>query len=101
MTALPNARLTVDEYLAWAAEQPGRYELRDGTVKEYTIEPEQFGLKRCQLSDLNGGSAQQSAGIVLGVLDGVKGPTRDVILLNSGAALYVAELWGQRVTKIT
>ncbi|MBM4262169.1 MAG: anthranilate phosphoribosyltransferase [Deltaproteobacteria bacterium] len=65
-------------------------ELRDGAVKEYTIEPEEFGLKRCPLSDLNGGSAQQSAGIVLSVLDGVKGPTRDVILLNSGAALYVA-----------
>lgn len=65
-------------------------ELRDGAVKEYTIEPEQFGLKRCPLSDLNGGSAEQSAGIVRSVLDGAKGPKRDVILLNSGAALYVA-----------
>lgn len=65
-------------------------ELRDGAVKEYTIEPEQFGLKRCPLSELNGGSAEQSAGIVRSVLDGAKGPKRDVILLNSGAALYVA-----------
>ena len=30
MTALPNTRMTVDEYLVWAADQPGRYELRDG-----------------------------------------------------------------------
>ena len=32
MTALPQARMTVDEYLAWAEGQPGRYELCDGTV---------------------------------------------------------------------
>jgi anthranilate phosphoribosyltransferase len=36
-------------------------ELRDGEVKQYTLEPEQFGLKRCQLSDLHGGSADESA----------------------------------------
>jgi anthranilate phosphoribosyltransferase len=65
-------------------------ELRDGVVKEYLIEPEQFGLNRCQLSDLHGGSADESGLIVRRVLDGAKGPTRDVILLNSGAALYVS-----------
>ena len=65
-------------------------ELRDGEIKEYTIEPEQFGLRRCQLSDLHGGSAQESAAIVHSVLDSAKGPARDVIVLNSGAALYVA-----------
>jgi Uma2 family endonuclease len=32
MTALPQPRMTVDEYLAWIEEQPGRYELLDGTV---------------------------------------------------------------------
>jgi anthranilate phosphoribosyltransferase len=64
-------------------------ELRDGEVKEYVIEPEQFGLKRCRLEELHGGSPSQSAVIVRGVLDGKTGPTRDVILLNSGAALYV------------
>lgn len=65
-------------------------ELRDGQVKEYTIEPEQFGLKRCRLEELHGGNAAQSAIIVRGVLDGKKGPARDVVLLNSGAALYVS-----------
>jgi anthranilate phosphoribosyltransferase len=64
-------------------------ELRDGKVKEYTIEPEQFGLKRCRLEELHGGSADQSAAIVRGVLDGKPGPARDVVLLNSAAALYV------------
>ena len=65
-------------------------ELRDGAVKEYTVEPEQFGLQRCRLEDLHGGNAEQSASIVRGVLDGKKGPARDVVLLNSGAALYVS-----------
>jgi anthranilate phosphoribosyltransferase len=65
-------------------------ELRDGEVKEYVIEPEQFGLTRCRLEELHGGSPNQSAVIVRGVLDGKTGPTRDVILLNSGAALYLS-----------
>ena len=65
-------------------------ELRDGEVQESTIEPEQFGLQRCRIEDLHGGNAEQSAGIVRGILDGSKGPRRDVVLLNSGAALYVS-----------
>ena len=65
-------------------------ELRDGRVSEYTIEPEQFALKRCLLEQLHGGNAAQSALIVRAVLDGKKGPARDVVLLNSGAALYVS-----------
>ncbi|HXG51064.1 MAG TPA: anthranilate phosphoribosyltransferase [candidate division Zixibacteria bacterium] len=65
-------------------------ELRDGEVREYLVEPEQFGIKRCRLEDLHGGTAEQSAAIVRGVLAGSRGPARDVVLLNSGAALYVA-----------
>jgi anthranilate phosphoribosyltransferase len=65
-------------------------ELREGEVREYTVEPEQLGLKRCLLEDLHGGSAGESAMIVQAVLDGKPGPTRDVVLLNSGAALYVS-----------
>jgi anthranilate phosphoribosyltransferase len=42
------------------------------------------------LADLHGGSPDQSAGIVRGVLQGNPGPARDVVLLNSGAALYVS-----------
>jgi len=65
-------------------------ELRDGQIKEYVLEPERVGLARCQLTELHGGSAAESAGIVRGVLAGNKGPARDVVLLNSGAALYVS-----------
>jgi len=65
-------------------------ELRDGQVKEYTVEPKNMGLKRCRLEELHGGSPDESAAIVQGVLRGNKGPARDVVLLNSGAALYVS-----------
>ena len=65
-------------------------ELRDGQVKEYEIRPESLGLKTCRLEDLHGGSADQSASIVRAILQGRTGPARDVVLLNSGAALYVS-----------
>src|SRR5262245_38072683 len=65
-------------------------ELRDGRVKEYILEPEQFGLTRCQLTELHCGTAEQSALIVNGILAGDKGPARDVVMFNSGAALYIS-----------
>jgi len=65
-------------------------ELRDGEVNEFTLEPEQFGFNRCRVEDLHGGNPEQSAAIVRAVLDGKTGPARDVVLLNSGAALYVS-----------
>jgi anthranilate phosphoribosyltransferase len=65
-------------------------ELRDGQVKEYVVEPEAVGLKRCRLADLRSGSVGESAKVVRAVLQGHKGATRDVVLLNSGAALYVS-----------
>jgi anthranilate phosphoribosyltransferase len=65
-------------------------ELRDRRITQYSLEPEKLGLKRCRLEDLGGGSPEQSAAVVRGVLQGAKGPTRDIVLLNSGAALYVS-----------
>lgn len=65
-------------------------ELRDGGVKEFQIEPEQYGFKRCPLAALHGGSAAESAVIVRAILDGKNGAPRDVVLLNGGAALYVS-----------
>jgi len=65
-------------------------ELRDGEVKEFTLEPERFGFKPCPLEELHGGSPEESAAILKDVLQGKKGVPRDVVLLNSGAALYVA-----------
>jgi anthranilate phosphoribosyltransferase len=65
-------------------------ELRDGEVKEYLLEPETLGLKRCRLEELRGGNAEESAKIVRAVLERKKGAARDVVLLNSGAALYIS-----------
>jgi anthranilate phosphoribosyltransferase len=65
-------------------------ELRDGQVKEYIIEPEQLGFNRCRLAEICCQAVEESAAIVRRVLDGNKGPARDIVLLNSGAALYIS-----------
>ncbi len=66
-------------------------ELRDGTVRDYRIEPEDFGMARANVSDIKGGDAKKNAAIVREVLHGQPGPRRDMVLLNAGAAFYAAE----------
>ncbi|MFQ5917133.1 MAG: anthranilate phosphoribosyltransferase [Candidatus Binatia bacterium] len=65
-------------------------ELRDDRVTTHTLSPEELGLKRCLSEDLRGGSPEECAAILRKILQGEKGPKRDVILLNSGAALCVS-----------
>ncbi len=65
-------------------------EAREGSVKSYEIEPEDFGMKRGTLADISGGDAAQNAAIIREVLSGKKSPCRDVVLLNSAAALVAA-----------
>ncbi len=65
-------------------------ELKDGKITNYTITPEQFGLKRAALEDIKGGDSVVNAEIMRNVLGGEPGPKRDILLLNAGAALYVA-----------
>lgn len=67
-------------------------ELKDGQVSEYILNPEDLGFSLCAKSDLLGGDAARNAGIIRGVLDGKKGAPLDIVLLNAGAALYVAGL---------
>jgi anthranilate phosphoribosyltransferase len=66
-------------------------ELRDGFIKSYEIEPEQFGLERCKKEDLLGGTPPENAQITRDVLSGVKGPKRDAVLINSAAAIHIAK----------
>jgi len=66
-------------------------EERDGWVRSYTIAPEQFGFERCSKEDLVGGTPQENAVILKGVLNGEKGPRRNAAVLNAAAALYVAD----------
>ena len=65
-------------------------ELKDGTVRPYSIWPEQFGLKRGDVKALAVASAADSLTMVMSALDNVAGPARDIVALNAGAALYVA-----------
>lgn len=65
-------------------------EVKDGVFNSYTITPEQFGFNRCEKADLVGGTPQENAAITMAILNGEKGPKRDAVLMNAGAALYVA-----------
>jgi anthranilate phosphoribosyltransferase len=65
-------------------------ESRDGTVRTYEVDPEEFGMKRATLADISGGDAAENAAIVREVLSGKNSPRRDVVLLNSAAALVAA-----------
>jgi anthranilate phosphoribosyltransferase len=65
-------------------------EAREGSVRTYEITPEEFGMTRSTLRDISGGDAVANAAIIRAVLDGKKSPRRDVVLLNSAAALVAA-----------
>lgn len=65
-------------------------EFKDGNFKIYEITPEQFGFERCQKSELVGGTPQENAQILRDILDGKDGAKRNAVLLNAGAAIYVA-----------
>ena len=66
-------------------------ELSNGDVRTYTVHPEDIGFDRSSLADLKGGDTpEEAADILREVLGGAEGPRRDMLLLNSGAALYAA-----------
>jgi anthranilate phosphoribosyltransferase len=65
-------------------------ELKNSEVKQYTINPAQFGLPLHQLNTIQVKNAEESKTMVLDVLSGKHGPARDIVLLNAGAAIYVA-----------
>lgn len=66
------------------------YEIRFGEITLYTITPEQFGLTRCPLEELIGGTPEENAQITMDILTGKEtGPKRDVVLMNAGMSLYL------------
>src|SRR5690348_1185067 len=65
-------------------------ELRDGKVREYEIEPEQFGIPMASSRNLRVADAGESKAMLLHVLDGADGVAHNIVLLNAGAALYAA-----------
>jgi anthranilate phosphoribosyltransferase len=67
-------------------------ELKDGEVTEYTLNPGQFGMRLHRAETIRVQNAEESRTMILGVLNGDPGPARDIVLLNAGAAVYVAGL---------
>ena len=65
-------------------------EFKGDTFKSYEITPEQFGLKRCNKEELVGGTPQENAQIARDILAGKQGAKMDAVLLNAGAAIYIA-----------
>lgn len=67
-------------------------ELKDGVVSTYSIQPEDFSMKRSDLSTIKAADAQDSLRIINEVFANTEGPAKDIVCLNAGAAIYVAGL---------
>jgi anthranilate phosphoribosyltransferase len=76
-------------------------ELKNGLVSEYEIHPRDFGLSTAPTSSFQVANAEESKQIVLRVLSGEAGPASDIVCLNAGATLYVADLAPDIATGIT
>jgi anthranilate phosphoribosyltransferase len=59
-------------------------------LRSYEVSPEDVGLTRARLEDLAGGTPDVNAAIARAILEGERGPRRDLAVLNAGAAIYVA-----------
>ncbi|MEN5276657.1 anthranilate phosphoribosyltransferase [Brucella sp. TWI432] len=64
--------------------------LENGNIRTFEITPEEVGLRRVDMSELKGGDAEVNAKALLDVLEGAKNAYRDIVLLNSAAALVIA-----------
>ena len=67
-------------------------ELKDGTVREYEIHPSDFGLNIAPTANFKVTNATESKQIILDILNGASGPAKDIVCLNAGATLYVADI---------
>ncbi|MCR5331305.1 MAG: anthranilate phosphoribosyltransferase [Lachnospiraceae bacterium] len=65
-------------------------EINNGWFRSYVITPEEFGFDRCSKDELKGGTPEENARITTAILKGEKGHMRNAVLLNAGAALYIA-----------
>jgi anthranilate phosphoribosyltransferase len=77
------------------------FELKDGTVSEYELDPADLGLGRSRSDDLRGGTPAENAALLRQVLDGEAGPRREVVVLNAAAAILAAgkaQTWDAAMT---
>ena len=66
-------------------------ELKEGTINSYSLAPEDLGFRRATRESLKGGSAQDNADLLRRVLEGEKGPRRDIVLMNAAAAIVAGD----------
>lgn len=66
-------------------------EIKDGKTIRYKLNPADYGFPPAKKSDVTGGTAQDNAKITLDILNGQKGPKRDIVVLNAGCALYIGK----------
>jgi anthranilate phosphoribosyltransferase len=67
-------------------------EVNRGEIRNFEITPEMYGIKRALKRDLVGSGALENADIIKSIFSGEKGPKRDIVLINSAAALYVGKI---------
>jgi anthranilate phosphoribosyltransferase len=67
-------------------------ELKNGEVKTYVVQPEDFGMQRASLELIRANDAEHSLQIIKDVFNNVEGPAKDIVCLNAGAAIYAAGL---------
>ncbi|MET0014266.1 MAG: anthranilate phosphoribosyltransferase [Sedimenticola sp.] len=67
-------------------------ELKDGRVRRFSVQPEDFGMNRTPIDSLKAADAAESLGIIRSVLEDNAGPARDIVCLNAGAAIYTSGL---------
>lgn len=66
-------------------------QIRDGNLTSFEVTPEEAGLERVSLEDIVGGDPEYNAAALRRMLDGEKGPYRDIVLLNAAAALIISD----------
>jgi anthranilate phosphoribosyltransferase len=64
-------------------------ELYAGDIRSYSLDCSTFGIAPATLTDIRGGDARENTRIICEVLDGERGPCRDIVLMNAGAAIYI------------
>lgn len=67
-------------------------EVKDGALKKYILNPKDYGINISKLSEIEGGTPEENSEIILDILKGTKGAKRNIVVINAGAALYVAKI---------
>ena len=66
-------------------------ELANGQISEYILKPDSFDLTACDAKDIAGGTPEENADILKAILSGIKGPKRDIVLMNASAAICASD----------